>query len=279
MRSRQIGFSLLSGLLLSLALVSCSEKQFMKETPYFGDVSDSTVTQIAYAQQNQLKIQPDDILNITLQLTDPVANSNLNNVNGAAQTAVAPNASSGQFLIGGGQTSIGSDGVGFLVDKEGKVNLPVFGKIQLEGLTTDEARAVIQNKADSIYKYATVNIRFVNNKIGVLGEVNRPGYYYMGNEKNTILDALLMAGDLTIYGKRTNIILMRDSAGSMTMRRFNLNSKDLVHQPYFFLKQRDVIYVEPNKAKIQSLNSPVYTKIGLGVSIVTMLILLWTKLD
>jgi len=248
----------------------------MKETPYFGDVSDSTVTNIAYAQRNQLKIQPDDILNITLQTTDPLAQSVLNQM---SSVVAPPSSTSGQFPIAGGQVPIGSDGSGFLVNSEGQVNLPVLGKITLQGLTTEEARGLLQEKANTLYKNAVVNVRFVNMKIGVLGEVNRPGYYVMGNEKNTILDALLMAGDLTIYGKRNNLILMRDSAGTMTMRRFSLDSKDIVQQPYFFLKQRDIIYVEPNKAKIQSLNSPVYTKVGLGVSIVTMLILLWTKID
>lgn len=277
MRSKHIGLSFLSSILLSLSLVSCSEKQFIKETPYFTDVNDSTVTKIAYAQRNELKIQPDDILNITLQTTDPLASS-IQATQGASQIS-QPSSTSGQFLIGGGQNAIGTDGIGFLVDSLGEVNLPLFGKVVLNGLTTRQARDLIQNKANLLYKNATVNVRFVNMKIGVLGEVNRPGYYAMGNEKNTILDALLMAGDLTIYGKRNNIILMRDSSGIMTMRRFSLDSKNLINQPYFFLKQRDVIYVEPNKAKIQSLNSPVYTKIGLGVSIVTMLILLWTKIS
>ncbi|WP_447641646.1 MULTISPECIES: polysaccharide biosynthesis/export family protein [Chitinophagaceae] len=276
MRSKHIGLSLISGALFSLSLVSCSEKQFMKETPYFTDVNDSTVTQIAYAQRNQLKIQPDDILNITLQTTDPLAQSTLNQTNSVMSPATS---TSGQFPIAGGQIPIGTDGTGFLVNEEGKVTLPVLGKVMLKGLTTEEARNLLQEKANALYKNAVVNVRFVNMKIGVLGEVNRPGYYVMGNEKNTILDALLMAGDLTIYGKRNNLILMRDSAGTMTMRRFSLDSKSLLQQPYFFLKQRDIIYVEPNKAKIQSLNSPVYTKIGLGVSIVTMLILLWTKID
>lgn len=262
-----------------LGLISCSEKQFMKETPYFSDVPDSVVTSINLQNRAQLKIQPDDILNITLLLTDPVSNSNLNNVTGSGGYQAGLNSSNGQYVIGGGQSGIGSDGVGFLVDSAGQVNLPLFGKVTLAGLTTNEARDLIQQKSDQLYKHSTANVRFVNMKIGVLGEVNRPGYYYMGNEKNTILDALLMAGDMTIYGKRRNVLLMRDSAGVMTMHRFNMDTKNLMNSPYFYLKQRDVIYVEPNKAKIQSLNSPVYTKIGLAVSILTLLVLVWTKVD
>ncbi|QES89318.1 hypothetical protein E0W69_011800 [Rhizosphaericola mali] len=262
-----------------VSLISCSEKQFMKETPYFSDVPDSVITAVNLANRNQLKIQPDDILNITLQTTDPLATANLNNISGANTMTSSTNTTSGQYLIGGGQNAIGSDGVGFLVDSLGELNLPIFGRIKLSEMSTDSARNFLQKKADKLYKNATVNVRFVNMKIGVLGEVNRPGYFYMGNEKNTILDALLMAGDMTIYGKRKNVLLLRDSAGVMTMHRFNMDSKDMLTSQYFYLKQRDVIYVEPNKARIQGLNSPVYTKVGLAVSILTLLVLVWTRID
>ncbi|WP_191967825.1 polysaccharide biosynthesis/export family protein [Rhizosphaericola mali] len=251
----------------------------MKETPYFSDVPDSVITAVNLANRNQLKIQPDDILNITLQTTDPLATANLNNISGANTMTSSTNTTSGQYLIGGGQNAIGSDGVGFLVDSLGELNLPIFGRIKLSEMSTDSARNFLQKKADKLYKNATVNVRFVNMKIGVLGEVNRPGYFYMGNEKNTILDALLMAGDMTIYGKRKNVLLLRDSAGVMTMHRFNMDSKDMLTSQYFYLKQRDVIYVEPNKARIQGLNSPVYTKVGLAVSILTLLVLVWTRID
>ncbi len=111
-----------------------------------------------------------------------------------------------------------------------------------------------------------------------MGEVNKPGYYVLPTERNTILDALLYAGDLTIFGKRDNVILVRDSANIKTMYRFSLNNSSIMAEPYFYLKQNDIIYIEPNKYKVDSnLNSPLYTRLSLLLSALTVVILAVTQ--
>lgn len=264
-------------LLAVVLLTSCTtSKKSAKSIPYFTDFSDSAKEKIvSSANVPQLKIQPDDILNITLQTTDPLA-STIQSPTVTTTSALYP--------INGGQT-IGTPGstvtTGFLVDKDGYVVLPLFGKLKLSGLTTDEATKLIFDKSANYYKSSVVNVnvRFANLKVGILGEVTKPGYYILPTEKNTILDALLYAGDLTIYGKRDNLILIRDSANVKTMYRFSLNNSGVMTEPYFYLKQNDIIYVEPNKQKIDSnLNATVYTKIGLLLSALTVVILAVTQL-
>lgn len=258
-----------------LLMSSCAtSKKYMATIPYFKDFSDSEkVKQIIMDQAPVLKIQPDDILNITLQTTDPLAASSQSMV-------MPPNAA--QYPIGGGQT-IGTSGTsavtGYLIDKSGYTDLPLIGKIKLAGLTTEEATRLLQEKSTLFYKNATAVVRFANLKVGVLGEVNKPGYYILPNEKNTILDALLYAGDLTIFGKRTNMILLRDSANIKTLYRIDLNNTAMLSQPYFYLRQNDILYIEPTKSKVDSnLNSPLYTKIGLLISALTLVILAWTQI-
>ena len=272
LNNRKYAFSIL--ILSIFFLGSCAtSKKYMATIPYFKDFSDSEkVKQVIMDQAPVLRIKPDDILNITLQTTDPLAAS--------SQSLVMPS-NAAQYPIAGGQT-IGTTGTavtGYLIDKDGYTELPLLGKVKFAGLTTDEATALVQEKSKLYYKNATAVVRFANLKVGILGEVNKPGYYILPNEKNSILDALLYAGDLTIFGKRTNVILLRDSANIKTLYRVDLNSTTMMQQPYFYLRQNDILYIEPTKSKVDSnLNSPLYTKIGLLVSALTLVVLAVTQL-
>ncbi len=261
----------------AIIFTSCAtSKKYAKTIPYFTDFSDTAIKEKIISGSNipQLKIQPDDILNITLQTTDPLAST----VQSPTMSTTA-----GLYPINGGQT-IGTTGgtavTGFLVDKEGYVMLPLLGKTKVAGLTTDETTKLIFDKSLNYYKTSTlnVNVRFANLKVGILGEVNKPGYYILPTERNTVLDALLYAGDLTIFGKRDNVILIRDSANIKTMYRFSLNNSSIMAEPYFYLKQNDIIYIEPNKYKVDSnLNSPLYTRLSLLLSALTVVILAVTQ--
>src|SRR5699024_1514139 len=128
------------------------------------------------------------------------------------------------------------------------------GKVKLAGLTTFQAQDLIKQKASVVYATPNVQVRFANFKVTILGDVTRPAAYTLSNERVSVLDALGLAGDLTIFGKRENVLLIRDDNGKKDFARLNLNSKDLFNSPYYYLKQNDVIYVEPNKGKAASLN-------------------------
>lgn len=212
-----------------------------KDIPYFKNVSDSTYVykngvKINTVTYEDIKIQPNDILNITIQTIDP----EMNNVMGSADANAT--------LLMGNNNEI-NQAPGYLVDQEGYIELPVAGKIKVGGLTTVQAKEQIRTRALKYYKEPVVNVRIVNFKVTVLGEVTKPGAYLINGEKATILDALGQSGDMTIFGKRGNVLLVREENGKQKMVRFNLNSTDIFESPYFYLRQGDVLYVQPGKGK------------------------------
>lgn len=244
-----------------IAIVSsCSS---IKNVKYFTDIPDTAASKmlgdIKYVEPC---IQPDDILSINVQTVDPAA----------TQIITASNLQNSAV----GSTSVGSTGSqtinGYLVDKNGYVEIPVLGKLKLQGLTTQQARELIRARAEQFFKDPTVNVRFANFRVTILGEVEKPGTYVVPNEKITILDALGLAGDLTIYGKRENVLLIRQYAdGRREAVRLDLTKSSVLNSPYYYLRQNDYIYVEPVKSKlvasdaIQNRNVNILTAISASV--------------
>jgi len=212
-------------------------------------------------------IQPDDILAIDISTIDPTS-------------AAVVNQAGANITVG---SSVGASGreqvTGYLVDKSGEIELSLIGKVKVSGLTTTQAKEVIRSKASRDLKNPSVIVRFANFKVSVLGEVNRPTAYTLPNEKVSILDVLSLAGDLTIFGRRDNIMVIRDVNGKKEFGRLNLNSTDIFNSPYYFLKQNDVVYVEPNKAKVLQLNNSTRTTAALIISALSTIILIYTRLD
>jgi polysaccharide export outer membrane protein len=136
------------------------------------------------------------------------------------------------------------------VDANGAIELPLIGSLKVAGLTTMQARDTIKAKLTKYLKEPTVNIRFLNYKISVLGEVQRPSVYVIPNETITLPEALGLAGDMTIYGKRGNVLIIRDNNGKKEFGRVDLNSRDLFSSPYYYLHANDVVYVEPSAGRI-----------------------------
>jgi len=149
----------------------------------------------------------------------------------------------------------------------------------VQGKTTDSVREEIKTKAATYYKDPVVNVRFANFKITVLGEVNKPSTYVMPNEKVTLLDALGAAGDLTIYGKRENVLLIRDNNGKKEFVRLNLNQSNIFSSPYFYLHQGDVVYVEPNKSKVSSTDFAQVKRISILASVLSLLIVAVSRIN
>jgi polysaccharide biosynthesis/export protein len=241
-RKNFTSFTYLLSITLLALLSSCVST---KNVPYFKDISlaDNSVMEQT-ASFKEPVIQADDILSISIFTIDPGSAAIINQ----STTTEALGASSASSM---GQQQV----TGYPVDKKGEVEIAVLGKVKLAGLTTYEARDLIRSLAAKLYRNPTVQVRFANFKVTILGEVTRPAAYTFPNEKVSILDAIGLAGDLTIYGKRENVLLIRDNNGKKEFARFSLNSGDLLKSPYFYLRQNDVIYVEPNKAKAAANNA------------------------
>jgi len=158
--------------------------------------------------------------------------------------------------------------LGYLVDTEGCIDFPVLGRLKVAGLTREQLSEMIKQKIieNGLIKEPIVNVEFMNFKISVLGEVRNPGTFNLADDKITILEAIGRAGDLTIYGKRDNVLVQRREQNDIIMYyRVDLRSADLVHSPAFFLRQNDVVYVSPNNTV--AANSRINQNRTLGVSI------------
>jgi polysaccharide export outer membrane protein len=142
--------------------------------------------------------------------------------------------------------------IGYLVDDKGQVTIPLIGKVKVGGLTTFAASDTVTKRLDNILMQPTVNIRILNFKIAVLGEVVRPAVYTIPNERVSIPEAIAMAGDLTIYAKRDNILLIREVDGKRTYARINITQRNLFDSPYYYLHPNDILYIEPGKGRITS---------------------------
>jgi len=165
------------------------------------------------------------------------------------------------------------------VDKDGNIEFPVLGEVKIGGLTRQEATDLLKSKIAEYVKDPLVNIRITNFTISVLGEVNKPGSYIIQDEKVTLAEALGMAGDLTIYGKRKNILLIREIEGVKKFSIIDLTSVRSLSASTFGLKQNDIIYVEPNTAQIRASsynrnNSVLISAIGALTSVAALIITL-----
>lgn len=139
---------------------------------------------------------------------------------------------------------------GYLVSPTGQVDLPLIGLQSVKGLTVSDAGKLIREKLQTFLKEPTVNVRNLNFRISVLGEVARPSLFTIPNDRITLLEALSLAGDITIYGRRENVLLIREENGDKTFTRIDLTKRDLFRSPYYYMHPNDVLYVEPGKARI-----------------------------
>jgi len=253
---------------LCILSVFCSCASTTKNVPYFQNLVDSgSISLQSKSVFREPTIQPDDIISISIFTIDPTTSMVANQL--GAQSI-------GGNQVVGSNTNLSANG--FLVDKNGEILLSVLGKIKLLGLTTFQARDLIQELASKSYNSPNVQVRFSNFKITILGEVARPATYTIPNEKLTVLDALGLAGDLTIYGKRENVLLIRENNGIKQFARLNLNSASIFDSEFFYLKQNDVLYIEPNKGKAASLNVARTQTFALIGTALTVLIALITRI-
>ena len=229
-------------ILCSLALISCASRK--KMVYLINNSTDST-----QVNQSKTTIKSDDILQIVISSDNPeVAEPyNLRRYNISSNT-VAGSGESGTLLMT------------YLVNTEGNVEIPKLGPVKVAGLTTVEAVAHIKDILKDFIKNPSVIVRIANFKYSVLGEVNRPGSFNNISERVSIFDAIANAGDLAVHGKRQNIKHIREENGQAQIYTVDLTDQNIINQPYYYIKQNDVVYVEPNRVKLNS------SKFGQSVS-------------
>jgi len=243
-----------------------------KNITYFKDVPDTIKRKVVEDSKYSIPtIQPDDVLQVNIQTLDPSTTTLLNQANTTTIWPGANNAASG--------APAAQNISGYLVDGDGYVLLPLLGKVYAKGKTTSQVRDDIQAKAAAFYKDPVVTVRFTNFKVTVLGEVTRPSSYIMQSEKVSLLDAIGMAGDLTIYGKRENVLLIREGDKKKEFIRFNLNDSKIFQSEYFYLKQGDIVYIEPNKSKVNSTDASRLRNITIAGSALSVLIVLISRIN
>ena len=197
------------------------------------------------AQQNansyEVKIQPDDLLMIIVSAEDPEIALPFN-----LTSITMPSATN--LLATTGQQTIQS----YLVDRNGNIEFPVLGKLQVGGLSRTEVLQSLKDKIGVYIKNPIINLRIMNFKISLQGEVSVPGTYSVTSERVTLIEALSMAKDLTIYGKRHNILVIREINGIKSYNRVDITKADFINSPFYYLAQNDVVYVQPNNVKVNA---------------------------
>ena len=232
-----------------LVISSCASR---KEIVYLQNIDDTASYE--NSKSYEAKLQPDDLLSIIVSADSPEVTAPFN----------LPDFEGNDAENRGFKT--------YLIDSEGYIDFPILRKQKLGGLTRTEAHAKLITAISEYINNPTINLRIVNYKISVLGEVLKPGSYNISGERVTILEALSMSGDLTIYGKRENILVIREIEGKKTFARLDLTKSDILNSPYYYLGQNDVVFVEPNKTKINS--SKIGPDIGVIISSISVLIAL-----
>jgi polysaccharide biosynthesis/export protein len=255
-------------LLVAGALSSCKmQEQIAQEKRYFSNTKDSVLYQTI---NRQPVIQKGDMLSIMVWVRNEVYRREFNSFNGTA--TMSPSES-------GTPTATP---VGYLVDDDGAIQFPYLGRMIVENKTKKQLAGELQQKLSATFVNDTplVSIRILNYKITVLGEVNRQGVYSIPGEKVTILEALGLAGDLTYYGKRNNIMIIRESEeGKRETAHMNLNDGNIFDSPYFYLKSNDVVYVEADKKKVASQDQSTLRTISITTGIVSTLAILLTAIN
>jgi polysaccharide export outer membrane protein len=222
--------STLKGLLFVALLFALSSCRSYQEIPYFQEVNRNAVSQEEINNYSSLTIQPEDIIGINVISLNPDASAAFN------------------------YNAQNNPSIGYVVNQKGEIKLPLVGMMKVSGLTTDELRTQLQRTLLTYLKEPVVNVRVLNFKISVLGDVLRPDVYSVPSERITLPEALSLAGDLNITGKR-EVLLIRERNGKREYVPLDLKSKNIFNSPYYYLKNNDMIYVTPHKSKLATVEN------------------------
>ena len=246
-------------ILLVMTLASCNTSE---KILYFQDIVVNRPEVIEATRD--ITLQPMDQISILVSSKDP-------------ELAALFNLSRAQYRVGNGASinNYGGEMSGYTLDELGDIDFPVLGKLHIGGMTKSEVAAMVKKRLmdESLVNDPVVTVEFMNLYFSVLGEVSRAGKYSITKDQITILEAIAMAGDLTIYGKRDGIFVIREENGERVTHWVDIRSKDIFKSPVYFLKQNDVIYVQPNtvRAGQSTINENSVKSVGLWISIASFL--------
>lgn len=260
----------LSVLLVALGLQSCVTHE---ELVNFTEAAFPLDSAVLIGNATELRVQPLDLLHITVSSFDPEAAAPFNPQQGQGGQNVM------QMQQGlGGQGSSGLELFqGYFVDGQGMIDFPVLGRVPVAGKTIDQVKDELYTLVQPYLNDASINVRYLNLKISIMGEVRSPGLLRLSNPRTTLLEAISIAGDLTPYANRRNILLIREIEGQRTFTRIDLQRRDFIDSPYYYLRQNDVVYVEPIQAKVATVADPVQRFISYSsgvLSIITLILAL-----
>ncbi|NUY80884.1 polysaccharide biosynthesis/export family protein [Flavobacterium sp. MAH-1] len=244
------------GVFVLLFLVIATSCATRKDIAYMQDADNAKQSQL---QNYEPTLKPDDLLSIIVSAETPEVTVPFN----------LP-AIQGNYQVDNNQNGIKT----YLIDNFGNIDFPVIGKVQLGGLTRTEAVNKLTRSVSEYITNPSINLRILNYKVSVLGEVSKPGSFTVPSERITLLEALSNAGDLTIYGKRNNILVIREAEGKKSFTRVDITNTDFVNSPYYYLSQNDVIVVEPNNTRVKS--SSVGPNTTLYISVASILVTIAT---
>lgn len=244
--------------MLALALASCNTS---KKIVYFQDIQVNRPEAITEARD--ITVQPKDQISILVSSKDP-------------QLAALFNLPRVQYRVGGSDLQNNNGEVaGYTLDTEGYIDFPVLGRLYVAGMTKGEIASYIKKRLidENLINDPVVTVEFMNLYYSILGEVNSPGKYMITKDQITLLEAISMAGDLTIYGKRDAVFVVREEDGQRVTHWVDLRTQDLFHSPVYYLKQNDVIYVQPNKVRAgqSTINENSVKSVSLWISIASFL--------
>ncbi len=249
---------------LSVVLVLFSSCKAYKQVAYFQDLDGKESLEETIKNYSTIKIQKDDMLAITVASMNSEASAIFN-------LGASTGASSGSA---GGSTSTP---LGYLVDQSGAIQLPFLGKVKVEGLSTAEIGKMLEDKLQQYLKDPIVTARLTNFKVSVLGDVTAPGVYPVQGERLSLVEALSMAGDLSITGMRKNVLLIRENNGKRQYLRLDLNDKNIFNSPYYYLQPNDVLYIQPSSAKYATVDNTI-RNLGFILSAASILLVIITQL-
>jgi len=241
-----------------------------KNVAYFQNLKNDPRFVEKIVNYDPITIQTGDLLSIHAASLNPQADVVFNNY---IQYNELQPVSSGSTLI---RPQEDPSAVGYLVDLDGNITLPLIGLMHVAGLSTHGLSVEVQNKLEKYLSSPVVSVRLQNFKVSVLGDVKEPGSFNVKNERITVIEALSLAGDLTTTGLRNNVILIREEDGNRSYIHLDLTSTELIGSPYYYLKNNDVIYVQPGRARVES-ESPFYEKVGVVLSALSIIVFLVRK--
>lgn len=239
-------------------IVSCVPYQ---ELVIFNEAGMLEEDSLGITNDLRLRVEPDDLLRITVHSLDPEAAAPFNIEEGQGEGSNVMNISTLELFSG------------YLVDREGFIDFPLLGRLNVMDLTLEDVKGIIRKKLAIYLKDPVVNARYINFKVTVLGEVALPGVLRLTNSRVTLLDALGMAGDLTAYADRSDILLIRENETTRSYEHFDLRKDDLFSSPYFYMKQNDVLYVRPTKAKTAAVPDPGQRWVSYGTAVLSLITL------